>query len=312
MVLPLSIGAANSYDDAMTPELPYHSQLPFTFGALEQGDDSFRRAKAVVLPIPFERTTSYVPGTKNGPREIIAASSQVELYDEELGVEVCDVGIHTLPGMESPFADTAEALAEMRTVAGWLAGEGKFFVALGGEHAVTAPLVAGVAERHPGVTVLQIDAHADLRESYLGDPHSHASAMRRTLDYARCVQVGIRNLSAPEAAAVPSLNTAMFYDWNMRQDPDWISRVVDALGEKVYVTIDLDGLDPAVMPAVGTPEPGGLSWRELLALLRRVMKARVVVAADVVELCPIPGFVAPNFLAARLVYKLIGYRFCLA
>ena len=293
----------------MAHELPYHPQLPFTFGALEQDAESFGLASAVILPIPFERTTSYVPGTKNGPREIIAASSQVELYDEELGREVCDIGIHTMPGMESPFAATEDALAEMRRVAGWLAGAGKFFVALGGEHALTAPLVAGVADVHPGVTVLQIDAHADLRDSYMGDPYSHASAMRRVLDYAPTVQVAIRNLSAPEAEAIPGLSTTVFYDWNMRNDPAWMTRVVDALGEKVYVTIDLDGIDPAIMPAVGTPEPGGLNWRELLALLKMVMTKRTVVAADVVELCPIPGFVAPNFLAARLVYKLIGYRF---
>jgi len=296
----------------MTSDLPYHPQLPFTFGALDQGDDSLALAKAVVLPVPFERTTSYVPGTKNGPREILAASSQVELYDEELGREISDIGIHTLPGMESPFADTEDALAQMRRTASWLAREGKFFVALGGEHALTAPLVAGVAEHHPGISVLQIDAHADLRESYMGDRFSHASAMRRTLEYAPCVQVGIRNLSAPEAAAIPSLRTTVFYDWNMRQDPNWMARVVDALGEKVYITVDLDGLDPAVMPAVGTPEPGGLSWRELIGLMKLVMSTRTVIAADVVELCPIPGFVAPNFLAARLVYKLIGYRFCLA
>ena len=293
----------------MATELPYHAQLPFTFGALEQDAGSFDRAGAVVLPVPFERTTSYVPGTKNGPREIIAASGQVELYDEELGREICDVGIHTLPAMESPFASTDEAFAEMRRVAEWLAGAGKFFVALGGEHALTAPLVAGVAAVHPGVTVLQIDAHADLRESYMGDRHSHASAMRRVLEYAPTVQVGIRNLSAPEAEAIPGLETTVFYDWNMRNDPEWITRVVEALGEKVYITIDCDGLDPAIMPAVGTPEPGGLTWRETLTLLRRVMAAKTVVAADVVELCPIPGFVAPNFLAARLVYKLIGYRF---
>jgi agmatinase len=292
--------------------LPYHAQSPFTFCGLPQDERSFASSRAVVLPVPFERTTSYVPGTKNGPREILAASSQVELYDEELGLEIADVGIHTLPGMESPFADTAEAFAEMRRTASWLAREGKFFVALGGEHALTAPLVAGVAEHHPGISVLQIDAHADLRESYMGDPHSHASAMRRTLEYAPCVQVGIRNLSAPEAAAIPSLRTTVFYDWNMRQDPDWMARVVDALGETVYITIDVDGLDPAVMPATGTPEPGGLSWRELIGLMKLVMSTKRVVAADVVELSPIPGFVAPNFLAARLVYKLIGYRFCLA
>jgi agmatinase len=123
------------------------------------------------------------------------------------------------------------------------------------------------------------------------------------------VQVAIRNLSAPEADAIPGLPTKVFYDWNMRDDPAWMSRIVEALGDKVYITIDLDGIDPGVMPAVGTPEPGGLSWRELLTLMKLVMTKKTVVAADVVELCPIPGLVAPNFLAARLVYKLIGYRF---
>ena len=291
--------------------LLYHAGLPFTFCSLEQTPESFERAKAVVLPVPFERTTSFVSGTKTGPREIISASSQVELYDEELGCEISDVGIHTLPAMELPYAHTEQAFEEIQRTASWLAGTGKFFVALGGEHALTAPLVAGVADRHAGLRVLHIDAHADLRESYLGDPHSHASAMRRVLEHAPAVQVGIRNLSLPEAQAIPSLSTTVFYDWNMRDDPNWIEKAVEKLSQTVYVTIDCDGLDPAIMPAVGTPEPGGLSWRELTTLLKMVMTRRTVVAADVVELCPLPGVVAPNFLAARLIYKMIGYRFCL-
>ncbi len=295
----------------MSTSLPYHPVVPYNFGGLEGDPHTLEQAKAVILPVPFERTTSYGAGTKAGPGEIIAASRQVELYDEELGVETCDVGIHTLPAMESPYPSTEEAFAEMRQTAQWLADAGKFFVALGGEHALTTPLVAGVKANYPSLTVLQIDAHADLRDSYMGDPHSHASAMRRTLEHAPCVQVAIRNLSLPEAEAIPSLQTTVFYDWNMRNDPAWMDRIVDALGPQVYVTIDLDGLDPAIMPAVGTPEPGGLTWRETLTLLKKVMRAREVVAADVVELCPLPGFVAPNFLAARLVYKLIGYKFCL-
>lgn len=289
--------------------LPYHPAVPQNFGGLEGDEHTFDRARAVILPVPFERTTSYGSGTKAGPDAILAASRQVELYDEELGIEPCEFGICTLPAMESPFPRTEDALAEMRATASWLAGAGKFFIALGGEHALTTPLVAGTAEYYPGLTVLQIDAHADLRDSYRGDPHSHASAMRRTLEHARLVQVGIRNLSAPEAADAPGLATTIFYDWNMREDAGWIDKVVAALGDKVYLTIDLDGLDPAIMPAVGTPEPGGLTWRELLTLLRKVMAARTVVAADVVELCPLPGLVAPDFLAARLVYKLVGYRF---
>jgi agmatinase len=163
--------------------------------------------------------------------------------------------------------------------------------------------------KYPGLSVLQIDAHADLRDSFMGTPHNHACAMRRTLDFAPITQVGIRSLSLEEAAAVPRLRTKIFYDYNMRADPNWVDRVVDSLSDTVYITIDVDGLDPAIMPATGTPEPGGLSWYETLALLRRVIERRTVVGCDVVELSPMPGNVAPNFLCAKLVYKILSYRF---
>ena len=159
------------------------------------------------------------------------------------------------------------------------------------------------------MSVLQLDAHADLRDSFMGTPYNHACAMRRVLEYARCTQVGIRSLSPEEAAAAPTLPTEIFYDFNMRQHDDWIDRIVDSLSETVYITIDVDGFDPALMPATGTPEPGGLTWYEALALLRRVIDTRRVVGFDVVELCPIPGMAAPNFLCAKLIYKILTYRF---
>ena len=168
---------------------------------------------------------------------------------------------------------------------------------------------SSMLDRNTLMGVVQFDAHADLRDSYQSQRHSHACAMRRTLDHAKLVQVGIRNISEEEIRALPSLQTTIFYDWNMRDDPNWIDRAVSTLADTVYITIDLDGLDPALMPAVGTPEPGGLSWRELTTLLRRTFERKTVVAADVVELCPVPGLVAPNFIAARLVYKLLSYRF---
>jgi agmatinase len=143
----------------------------------------------------------------------------------------------------------------------------------------------------------------------MGTPHNHACAMRRTLEHAPVTQVGIRSLSVEEAQVLPSLGTTVFYDITMRQDPDWVERVVDSLSDTVYVTIDVDGLDPAIMPATGTPEPGGLSWYELLAVLRRTMARKTVVACDLVELSPVPGLVAPNFLCAKLLYKILGYRF---
>jgi agmatinase len=268
----------------------------------------FKESATVILPIPFDRTTSYMPGTRQGPRELLLASAQVELWDEELGVDVHDRGMVTLPEMDLAVATTDAAIAQVQRVAGEILDSGKFLVTLGGEHSITSPIVAAAAARHPGLTVLQIDAHADLRDSYQAQRHSHACAMRRTLEFARLVQVGIRNVSAEEAEAVPSLDTTIFYDFNMRDDPDWIARAVEVLSDTVYITIDLDGLDPATMPAVGTPEPGGLSWREVLALLRRTFETKTVVACDVVELCPIPGFVSPNFIAARLVYKLLTYK----
>jgi agmatinase len=159
------------------------------------------------------------------------------------------------------------------------------------------------------VSVLQIDAHADLRDSFMGSPQNHACAMRRTLEHARVTQVAIRSLSTEEARILPRLRTHVFYDVSMRQDPDWIARVVDTLSDDVYVTIDVDGMDPAIMPATGTPEPGGLSWTEITRLLRATAERRRIVSADIVELSPIAGMVAPNFLCAKLAYKLLTYRF---
>jgi agmatinase len=279
------------------------------FGGTTPTTASFDSARVVILPIPLDRTTSYVPGTRNGPHEILVASSHMELWDEETETDIHSIGIYTLPEMEFPYATMDEVVKEIRRVASELVKRDKFVVALGGEHAITGPLVAAVAARYPGLSVLQIDAHADLRESFMGTPHNHACAMRRVLEYARCTQVGIRSLSPEEAAAAPTLPTEIFYDYNMRQQDDWIERVVDSLSETVYITIDVDGFDPAIMPATGTPEPGGLSWYEGLALIRRVIEARKVVGCDIVELSPMPGNVAPNFTCAKLIYKILSYRF---
>jgi agmatinase len=233
----------------------------------------------------------------------------MELWDEETETDVHDIGIVTLPEMEFPFAAMDDILREIRRVTAELVERKKFPFVLGGEHSITAPVVAALAARHAGLSVLQVDAHADLRDTFMGTPHNHACVMRRVLEHARATQVGIRSLSPEEAADIPSLPTRIFYDFNMRRDVNWIERVVESLGETVYITIDCDGLDPAIMPAVGTPEPGGLSWYELLALLRRVIEARRVVGCDLVELSPMPGNVAPNFLCAKLIYKILAYRF---
>ena len=293
----------------MSVPFEYEHGAPLAFGGALPHRRSFGDARVVVLPIPVDRTTSYVPGTRNGPREILQASSHMELWDEEIGADVHSVGIYTLPEMELPFGEMEPLIGEIRRVASEILKRDKFLVTLGGEHSITPPLVAAAAERYRGLSVLQIDAHADLRDSYMGTPHNHACAMRRTLEFASVTQVGIRSLSAEEARQAPRLNTTIFYDGTMRRDRDWIESVVTSLADPVYITIDVDGMDPAIMPSTGTPEPGGLSWYEMLALLRATIERRTVVAFDVVELSPLPGLIAPNFLCAKLIYKMLGYRF---
>ena len=287
----------------------YDHGAPLVFGGAVPRPRAFDDARVVILPIPLDRTTSYVPGTRNGPREILQASSHMELWDEEVGADVHPIGIFTLPEMELPFGELTPLMEEIRRVAAEIYNRGKFLVALGGEHSITPPLVAAAAARHRGVHVLQIDAHADLRDSYMGTPHNHACAMRRSLEHASVTQVGIRSMSPEEATAISSLRTTIFYDSSMRRDPAWIERVVESLGDPVYITIDVDGMDPAIMPATGTPEPGGLSWYEMLALLRATIERREVIGCDVVELSPLPGVMAPNFLCAKLIYKILSYRF---
>jgi agmatinase len=291
----------------MSPLFDYPTGSHLVFGGGASNATSFEESRGVVLPIPLDRTTSYVAGTRNGPREILLASAQMELWDDELRAVPLASGVHTLAEMDLPFATMAEAMTVIEHHASRVFEAGKFLVVLGGEHSITPAVVRAAVKARPGLSVLQIDAHADLRESYHGSRDSHACAMRRTLEHVPCVQVGIRSLSEPEAKALPSLPTRVFYDIDMRRDPDWIARVVDCLTDTVYVTIDCDGLDPAIMPAVGTPEPGGLSWHELLAVLRATFERRTVIGCDVVELCPLPGMVAPNFLCAKLVHKLLGY-----
>jgi agmatinase len=293
----------------MSLPVSYDHTKPYQFGGSLPHAVTYKDAAAVILPVPLDRTTSYVSGTRHGPRELFLASAQVELWDEEIGIDVHERGILTLPELDLAALPMDAAMAELRRVAATLFGDDKFLITLGGEHSITSPLVAAAAARQPGLSVLQIDAHADLRDSYLGERHSHACAMRRTAEFAPLVQVAIRNISGEEVEALPGIETTIFYDWNMREDPGWMDRAVAALAETVYITIDLDGLDPATMPAVGTPEPGGLSWRELTTLLRRVFERRRVIGCDVVELCPIPGLASPNFIAAKLVYKLLTYRF---
>ena len=287
----------------------YDHGTPHAFGGALPEPRNFEESRVVILPVPVDRTTSYGGGTRNGPHEILQASSHMELWDDEVGADVHGIGMFTLPEMELPFGELEPLMAEIQRVAAEVLAHDKFLVTIGGEHSITPPLVAAAAAKYRGLHVLQIDAHADLRATYMGTPHNHACAMFGSLKHASLTQVGIRSMSTEEAAAVAGFNTTVFYDHNMRRDPDWITKVVASLGDPVYITIDVDGMDPAIMPATGTPEPGGLSWYEILALLRATIASRNVVACDVVELSPIPGMHAPNFLCAKLIYKILTYKF---
>jgi agmatinase len=278
------------------------------YGGLEPSLADRQNAKVLIWPVPFEKTVSYGGGTKGGPAAIIDASRYMEIYDEEIGGETASIGIHTLPAINAE-REPEEMMLALEDEARKLLKTGKFICMLGGEHSITAPVVRAFAGQFPKLSVLQIDAHADLRESYEGTPHSHASAMRRVLEVCPAVQVGIRSLSIEEARAIPRLPTSVFYAKDIIGRTDWIERAVDALSEDVYLTIDIDGLDPSLVPATGTPEPGGLTWYEVLALLRAVASKRNVVGMDLVELCGPSASNASAFLSAKLIYKTLGYVF---
>lgn len=283
--------------------------LPFAYGGLLPEESAFDQSQVVILPIPYEQTTTYGTGTKEGPMAIIAASRHMELYDEELDFEAYRVGIHTLRELE-PVASGPKAMLERITeVARDLLAHGKFVVSLGGEHTISFGLVRAFAERYPDLSVLQFDAHADLRDTYQGTPYNHASVLRRVSEIVPAVQVGIRSLSREEATWVKATGRHLFYASEVIGSPTAAAAINDALTDQVYITICLDGLDPSIMPAVGTPEPGGLGWYDVLRIVRRVAETRHIVGFDVVELFPIAGNFAPDFLAAKLVYKVLSYRY---
>ncbi len=264
------------------------------------------RSRVAVLPIPFERTTSYGKGTRRGPAALIDASQQVELWDEVLGKDSSRVGVTTLPVIRATTVDAMLKQSEAATARAL--AQGKFVIALGGEHTITAGPLRAFVRRHPSISVLHIDAHADLRETYEGNRYSHACAASRMLDCGirRLVSVGVRNLSDSEWPRRKDPRIKILFAHQIRRDRSWIGKTVAALSSPVYVTIDLDGLDPSWMPGVGTPEPGGLDWWQITDLMGAVAKKHRVVGMDVVELMPIPGQKVSEFNAARLTYRLIG------
>ncbi len=287
---------------------------------------AYSKARVVILPIPFEATTTYRRGCENGPSAILHASQQVEYYDEELEQEIWPVGIYT----HDPIADTRSdhpvssemMLAETEATVTKLIRDGKFVIGLGGEHSITTGIVeayrkAAEPSAEPGAepgaepfTVVQIDAHGDLRHEYEGSIHNHACVMRRIVDMGLpTVQIGIRSICREEADLIKSKPLTVFRAREIALQPDWMERALASIQTaKVFFTIDLDGIDPTLMPGVGTPEPGGLNWYSLTSFIRQVFEQHEVIGCDVMELAPITDSVVSEFTAAKLVYKLIGYQ----
>ncbi|MBD2038207.1 agmatinase [Leptolyngbya sp. FACHB-321] len=289
------------------------SSLPFL------GSDvaaTYDNAKVVILPIPYEATTTYRRGCEHGPDAILNASQQVEYYDEELDRELWEVGLYT----HEAIADTRNAqkvsseamLRVTQETVYKLVSDGKFVISLGGEHSITTGVVEAYRQANPGeaFTVVQVDAHGDLRYEYEGSIHNHACVMRRVVDMGLpTLQVGIRSICKEEADLIKEKQLPVFRAREIVAQPDWIDRALASIKtEKVFITIDLDGIDPTLIPGVGTPEPGGLNWYNLLTFIQRIFAAHDVIGCDVMELAPITDSVVSEFTAAKLVYKLIGYH----
>ncbi|HEY9897357.1 MAG TPA: agmatinase [Candidatus Sericytochromatia bacterium] len=289
------------------------SSLPFL------GSDvaaTYDNAKVVILPIPYEATTTYRRGCEHGPDAILNASQQVEYYDEELDRELWEVGLYT----HDAIADTRNAqkvsseamLRVTQETVYKLVSDGKFVISLGGEHSITTGVVEAYRQANPGeaFTVVQVDAHGDLRHEYEGSIHNHACVMRRVVDMGLpTLQVGIRSICKEEADLIKEKQLPVFRAREIVAQPDWIDRALASIKtEMVFITIDLDGIDPTLIPGVGTPEPGGLNWYNLLTFIQRIFAAHDVIGCDVMELAPITDSVVSEFTAAKLVYKLIGYH----
>lgn len=276
------------------------------FGDLPEEYSSLNNSKVVIIPVPYDRTSTWLKGADKGPEAIIQASANMELYDTETDSEVYKKGIFTDTNIKLQD-QPANMIEQVKLRVSSYIEKGKFAVVIGGEHSVSIGSVKAYVENNKDVTVLQLDAHCDLRDEYNGSKYNHGCVMARVRELAPIVQVGIRSIDFSEKQFMNRNN--VFFAKDIYNNRDWISKVVAKLSDKVYITIDLDVFDPSVMPSTGTPEPGGLLWYDVLAMLKTVCDKKNVVGFDVVELCPNEYNKAPDFLAAKLIYKLLSYKF---
>ncbi len=283
-------------------ELPW---IPSNFLALNEEQSRLDTAKAVLIPVPYDSTASLRSGARYGPSAIIESSYGLEDYDWELDLDVSMLGIHTTPAVE-PHLGSPELMAgRVKDAVTLYLSQGKITGVLGGDHSVTIGSVQAHREACPNLSVLYLDAHADLRDEYLGTRWGHASGARRIHESGPLVLVGLRSMCPEEKEYLTQEAIPAFY-WPPN-DVNYVQEVIDNLGPSVYVSVDLDVLDPALMPAVGTPEPGGMNWQQVTNLLQKVGESRKIVGFDVTELAPNEGPAACSYTAAKLVYKLIAY-----
>lgn len=277
-----------------------------TFAGIPEEYAQEASAEIVLIPVPYDGTSTYGKGADKGPEAIFDAAENMELYDIETNSEVYKEGIFIAPTVTEDRSPEAMCDAVEAAIASYI-GKGKFVTMLGGEHSVSIGAIQAFRKRYSDLSVLQIDAHSDLRPSYNGSECNHACALHRASKETNLVQVGIRSMDTVE---LPFLNKEkLFTSYRVRSEQDWQDNVVKQLGRNVYITIDLDAFDPSIMPSTGTPEPGGLLWNETLDLLKKVVKHCNVVGFDIVELAPIEDFHGPDFLAAKLYYKILSYKF---
>jgi agmatinase len=288
---------------------PSGSAAPPSYGGLDTDQSALEPARVVIVPVPYDRTASFMKGTADGPRAILEASTHMELYDEELDVEPYTIGIHTAPAV-SGNDDPPEVMAGKveRVVSRFLSMD-KMTVVLGGEHSVSIGAIRAYEKKYPGLSLVQLDAHADLRASYEGSDHNHACIMRHFAGRIPTLQIGIRSMSREEGEFIRERRLKVLPARDFIRRPEAALEEVDRLTGEIYLTIDVDYFDPAIMPATGTPEPGGPGWHDTLDFIRRLCQRKHLVGFDINELRPLGEDAAPDFLTAKLVYKTIAYRF---
>jgi agmatinase len=280
--------------------------IPHNFLALPPEQSSIETARVALIPVPYDSTTSFRSGSRDGPEAMITASYGLEDYDFELELDVAEIGIHTTGALEPHMAGPGPMTQRIKEAVASYIDEGMTVGLLGGEHSITIGSVQAHVEAYPDLSVLYLDAHADLRDEYMGTPFGHASAARRAYECCPIALAGIRSLCQEEHDFIRANDIPVWY-WNPDPQGNGPESVLDSLSDNVYVSVDLDVLDPAVMSAVGTPEPGGMVWHQLVSLLGKVAESRQIVGFDVCELAPADGPPACSYTAAKLVYKLAAY-----